>query len=297
MADMTDLPFSRICKDHGARLIFREMVSSEAIVRGNPKTLEMARLDDRERPVIQQIFGSNPATMAEAARIIEETFHPDGIDINMGCPVYKIVSNFDGSSLMRDPTRATEIVRAMKKSVSVPISVKTRLGWSKDSEILEFAKVLEAAGAELLTIHGRTKEQGYSGTANWERIGDVKRLVSIPVILNGDVIDAETTTRALDISGADGVMIGRGALGNPWVFEHVEPSLDERVSVVLTHARRHLEHYGERGMVTFRKHLAYYFKKELSRDHPQIDWKSVRERLMKVSTMDQLETVLANIKC
>ncbi|MEK7115989.1 MAG: tRNA-dihydrouridine synthase family protein [Patescibacteria group bacterium] len=307
MADMSDLPFCLMCKEQGAPMMFREMLSSEAIVRMNPKTLEMARLDDRERPVIQQIFGSDPTVMAEAARIIEEKFHPDGIDINMGCPVYNLVSNFNGAFLIKEPERASAIIQAMKAAVTVPISVKTRLGWSRDTDVLDFVKVIEAAGASLISIHGRTKEQGYRGVANWDRIGEARRNTSLPVLVNGDITSLTTAEEALKRSGADGVLIGRGALGNPWIFGQLithqgmgdarrtangAPDLSDRVAVVREHARRHIARYGERGMVSFRKHLAYYFKKELRHEAPHLDWNDLRARLVRVSTLDELKTIL-----
>jgi nifR3 family TIM-barrel protein len=285
--------------------MFREMVSAEAIVRLNPKTLEMAKADDGERPLVQQIFGADPHTMAEAARIIEERFHPDGIDINMGCPVYNIVSNFNGASLMRDPERASNIIKAMKAAVRVPISVKTRLGWSEDADILEFVKVIEDAGASLISIHGRTKEQGYSGTANWNRIGEAKMNTSLPVLVNGDITTPELAREALSRSGADGMLIGRGALGNPWIFDQIVSylnngetatrtiSLEERIAVVRAHAKLHAERYGSHGLVRFRKHLAYYFKKELKQEYPWIDWSAAREKLVRVSTIDELDAILA----
>lgn len=308
MADMTDQPFCRICKEIGVPYIWREMVSAEAIVRGSLKTRAMTGITDAERPVVQQLFGNDPAKLAEAARIVEELQRPDGIDINMGCPVRKITENFDGSSLMRDPERAAAIVKAVKAAVKVPVSVKTRLGWSKDTEILEFARVLEKAGADLVTVHGRTKEQGYSGTANWERIGEVKRLLSIPVVLNGDVVDGPTAKKALELTGADGVMVGRGALGNPWLFneiaaafdarstKYVEPSLSERIQTVLRHARYQVERYGEGGLVKLRKHLPFYFKKELKAEYPDIDFTELRSRLVRISTLSELESVLASLR-
>ncbi|HEU0050524.1 MAG TPA: tRNA-dihydrouridine synthase family protein, partial [Patescibacteria group bacterium] len=243
MADLTDLPFSLICKEHGAPIIFREMVSSEALVRGNEKTLRMAEIDDRERPLIQQIFGRDPKTMAEAAKIIEERFHPDGIDINMGCPVYNIVSGFNGASLIRDPDRASRIVEAVKSVISVPLSIKTRLGWSQINEIAStnFLKRLQDAGADLITIHGRTKEQGYAGKADWKAVAEARETVpNLPVLVNGDIIDTRSAKEALLDSGADGFLIGRGALGNPWIFHQMneffsghinsffEPTLGER---------------------------------------------------------------------
>lgn len=311
MADMTDQPFCRICKEVGVPYIWREMVSAEAIVRGNLKTRAMTEILDSERPVIQQLFGNDPAKLAEAARIVEELQRPDGIDINMGCPVRKITENFDGSSLMRDPERAAAIVKALKAAVKVPVSVKTRLGWSRDDEILEFAKVIESAGADLITIHGRTKEQGYAGTANWERIGEVKRHIKIPVILNGDVVDGESAKRALQISNADGVMIGRGALGNPWIFNEIEdvvgagsprpgrgnraPTMDDRISVALRHASYQVERYGEQGLVKLRKHLPFYFKKELKTEYPQIDFNDLRSSLVRISTLKDLEKILKHL--
>jgi tRNA-dihydrouridine synthase B len=309
MADMSDLPFCLICKQEGAPLMFREMVSAEAIVRLNEKTLEMARADDRERPLVQQIFGSEPAVMAEAARIIEERFHPDGIDINMGCPVYNIVSNFNGAFLIKEPERATAIIKAMKAAVKVPISVKTRLGWSKDTDCLEFVKVIEQAGASLISIHGRTKEQGYSGVANWDRVGEARKNTSLPVLVNGDITSPDIAEEALRRSGADGVLIGRATLGNPWVFKQILnrldplahpdailPDMKERLRIVRAHASLHMMRYGERGMVRFRKHLAYYFKKELRAEYPFINWNDVRARLVRVNTPEELEEILKELE-
>jgi nifR3 family TIM-barrel protein len=300
MADMTDLPFCLICKDRGTSLMFREMVSSEAIVRLNPKTLLMAESDRRERPLIQQIFGSDPDTMAEAARIIEERFHPDGIDINMGCPVYNIVSNFNGASLIRDPARAHAIITKMRAVVSVPVSVKTRLGWTKDTDCLEFVKVVADAGASLISVHGRTKEQGYSGVANWDRVGEARAQVPhIPFLVNGDITTPELAKDALKRYHADGVLIGRGALGNPWVFKQMEaylrdgqeiedPTIEERVATIREHARLQVEHYGERGPVKLRKHLPWYFKGFHG-------WKDLRTRLVRINTLADIDTILDEV--
>lgn len=295
MADMTDTPFNLVCKAHGAPLIFKEMVSSEAVVRGNEKTIRMAMNEDGERPIIQQIFGSDPETMARAAAIIVERCGPDAIDINMGCPVNKLVSNFDGAALMKDPARAVEIVRAVKAVVSVPVSVKIRLGWSDDRECLDFSKRIEDAGADLVSVHGRTRAEGYSGSANWSRVGDVKAQLSIPVLVNGDIRCADDAKSALKASNADGMLIGRGALGNPWIFEALNatffersfspPSREERIAEVLRHARLHIARYGERGIVSFRKHLAYYFKGEAGN-------KELRSALVRVSSLQELKEVL-----
>lgn len=304
MADMSDLPFCLLCKQHGTPLMFREMVSSEAIVRLSEKTLKMAEFDERERPLVQQIFGSDPATMAEAARIIEERFHPDAIDINMGCPVYNIVSNFNGAFLIKEPERAQAIVRAMKAAVKVPVSVKTRLGWSKDTDCLDFVKVVEDAGADLISMHGRTKEQGYSGIANWDRIGEARaRVPALPFLVNGDITTPELAAEAMKRSGADGVLIGRGMLGNPWFAKQIVDFLGaageggfethpygtaERVNAIRDHARMQVLHYGERGLVKLRKHLPWYFKGYQG-------WKEIRSALVRISTLKELDDVLATV--
>ncbi len=272
MADMTDSEFCVIAKRFGAKIVFREMVSSEALVRMNDKTLSMCAFEEAERPIIQQIFGADPDTMAEAACIVEERFHPDGIDINMGCPVYKITSNFNGAALMKEPERAAEIIRKMKAAISVPLSVKIRLGWSDPRECLDFAPILEQAGADLLTVHGRTKAQGYSGIADWTMVGEVKKRVSIPVLVNGDVHTPEAAVPALAQSGADGALVARGALGNPWILKQIEELLrdgkistvideETRVRTVLDHVKLMIARYGEeRGVTLMRKHFAWYFK-------------------------------------
>jgi tRNA-dihydrouridine synthase B len=298
MADMTDSAFCRVVKDvtgeHDFPIMFREMVSAEAVVRGNDKTLGMTAIHEAERPLVQQIFGSDPKTMAEAARIIEAEHHPEGFDINMGCPVYKIVHNFNGAALMKEPELASTIVKEMKKVISVPLSVKIRLGWENIDECQKFIKVLEEAGADLVTIHGRTKLQGYSGTADWKAVGEAKKQVKIPVLVNGDVHKAELIKPALEASGCDGVLIARGALGNPWIFKQYreifagktpEPvTFEERMRVVRLHLKYHLEQYGESGVRTFRKHLSWYFK-------GQPNMKQFKDPMMKAQTEAELEAV------
>ncbi len=295
MADMTDSPFCLVAKELGAPIVFREMVSSEALVRGNEKTMWMADFDAKERPIIQQIFGSDPDVMGEAARIIEQKYHPDGVDINMGCPVYKITHNFNGASLMRDKDRACAIVRKMKENISVPLSVKIRLGWEDPTEALEFVKYLEDAGAELITVHGRTKKQAYSGKSDWEMIGQVVRQVSIPVLANGDIHKPEQVPEALRVTGAQGVLIARGALGNPWFFRHAQEVLEtgtvqtpidmeERMRVMLHHAQMHVEHYGEKGVKTFRKHGSWYLK-----NLPHV--KEFRQKVVRVESLEELNRI------
>ncbi|KKQ27456.1 MAG: tRNA-dihydrouridine synthase [Candidatus Magasanikbacteria bacterium GW2011_GWC2_37_14] len=346
MADMTDGPFCCVCREVSATppacldgmsgrptpswkegdsqpfVIFREMVSAEAIVRGNKKTLKMCEFEEIERPIVIQLFGGKPEVIVEAAKILVGQEIPpgpplqrgvlripDGIDINMGCPVPKIAGKGQaGASLMKDPERATAIVKALKQAnLGVPISVKTRLGWAVEDEILTFAKLLEEAGVDALSIHGRTKKQGYTGQANWEMIGKVKKLLKIPVIANGDINSAEDIEKCLEVTGADGVMIGRGALGNPWIFSSViaRSDSDEAIlakwgiatphssgarndinKVVLRHAELHLARYGEEnGLKTFRKHLLCYFKSISG-------VKEIRKELVKIETLDELKKVL-----
>lgn len=298
MADMTDSAFCRVVKSMASPIVFREMVSSEAIVRGNDKTMGMAAIHDDERPLVQQIFGADPDTMAEAARIIDEKYHPEGIDINMGCPVYKLTSNFNGAALMKEPERATEMIKKMKAAISVPLSVKIRAGWEEHTECLEFSKIVEAAGADLITVHGRTKKQGYSGKSDWDMIAQMKKQVSIPVLANGDVFSEPLFFDALETTECDGVLIARGALGNPWIFKQIEERLagktptevtmKERIRVVKMHADLHAEQYGERGLVAFRKHLSWYFK-----GLPGA--KQFREKLVRISTIDELRSILDSI--
>lgn len=297
MADMTDSAFCRVVKEMASPVVFREMVSSDAIVHGNDKTLGMAKIHDDERPIVQQIFGSNPERMAEAAKIIERDHHPEGIDINMGCPVYRLVNSFNGAALMKKPELATEIIKKVKEAVTVPVSVKIRAGWDDPKECLEFAKIIEAAGADLITIHGRTKKQGYSGVADWDLIREMREQVSIPVLANGDIFTPQLAFEALEQTKCEGIMIARGALGNPWIFSQIEEilagkeptriTLEERVRTVKRHAQLHIEQYGERGIVTFRKHLVWYFK--------SLPTKEYRPELHTVESLEAMNVILDKI--
>lgn len=278
-------------------------------MRLNPKTLKMASFNERERPLVQQIFGANSDIMAEAARIIYDRFKPDAIDINMGCPVYNIVSNFNGAALMKEPERAAEIIHKVKAAVPIPVSVKTRLGWKQDTDCLEFVKVIADAGIDLITIHGRTKDQGYSGKANWERVGEARRQVPrIPFLINGDITTPELAKQAMDISGTDGVMIGRGALGNPWIFKQIEtylrtgetclaPTMNERIATVRQHAHLQVEHFGERGLVKLRKHLPWYFpaKGWSASGGKGTELKILKSKLVRINTLSDLDEALKGL--
>ena len=233
MAGISNSAYRRICKEMGCGLIYAEMVSDKAISFGNKKTLDMLYMTDSERPIAQQIFGSDVKTFVEAAKIVEEKMHPDIIDINMGCPVPKVALRAQaGSALLKNPEKIKEIVAAVVNAVTVPVTVKIRSGWD-DAHInaCEVARVCESAGASAIAIHARTRAQGYSGKANWDIIKQVKTSVSIPVIGNGDVTSSEKAKEMLEYTGCDAVMIGRAAIGNPWIFKECKEYLENKVVI------------------------------------------------------------------
>lgn len=270
MAGVTDLPFRLLCSEQGAGMTGMEMVSAKAILYGNKNTEGLLAIHPQEGPVSLQLFGSDPKIISEiAARIEERPFAV--LDLNMGCPVPKIVNNGEGSALMRESKLAGEIIAATVKAVKKPVTVKIRKGFDEAHvNAVEIAKIAEDAGAAAIAVHGRTREQFYSGRADWEIIAKVKEAVSIPVIGNGDVTDGESARRMLSETGCDGVMIGRGARGNPWLFGEIAafledgrilptPSMEEKKKMILRHAALQLEIKGEyTGVREMRKHLSWY---------------------------------------
>ncbi|MCR5787755.1 MAG: tRNA dihydrouridine synthase DusB [Bacilli bacterium] len=274
MAGISDTSYRKIIKDMGAGLIYAEMVSDKAICFDNEKTMNMLAMDEKERPISQQIFGSDLDSFVKAAKIVEETMKPDILDINMGCPVPKVaLKNQAGSALLKNPEKIREIVSAVVKAVNIPVTVKIRSGWDENSiNAIEVAKIIEEAGASAIAIHARTRSQGYSGKANWDIIKDVVKAVNIPVIGNGDVTTPELAKQMLDNTGCSGVMIGRGAIGNPWLIKNSvdylesgsyddEPSVDEKINMMKKHLNMLIEDKNDHtAILEFRNHLMYYFR-------------------------------------
>ena len=273
MAGVTDLAFREICRKHGAGLTFTEMVSAKALVYQDAKTRTLLELGETEYPAGAQIFGSDPACMAEGASLALEASRAAIIDINMGCPVGKVVKSGDGSALMRDPEKAARIIEAVVRSVDCPVTVKIRKGWDKgNANAVELAIMAQEAGASAITVHGRTRVQLYSGKADWDVIREVKNAVDIPVIANGDVFSAQDAARILKYTGADMAMIGRGALGNPWIFEQAKAVLDggeapppppvgERARAALSQFEKAAGTKGERvACLEARKHYMWYLR-------------------------------------
>ena len=270
MAGVTDLPFRLLCKEQGAGLLCMEMVSAKGIYYNNKNTEQLLAIDEREHPVSLQLFGSDPEIMSEMAKKIEERPF-DILDINMGCPVPKVVNNGDGSALMKNPVLAGKIIEKTARAIKKPVMVKIRKGFD-DAHInaVEMAKVAEASGAAAIAVHGRTREQYYSGRADWDIIRQVKEAVKIPVIGNGDILTPEDAIRMEEQTGCDGFMIARGAQGNPWIFaqilhyfktgEHLpKPTAEEMVQMMLRHAKMQLAFKGDyTGIREIRKHAAWY---------------------------------------
>ena len=300
MAGVCDLPFRMLCKEQGAGLVCMEMVSAKALQYNNKNTKALLEVNEKERPVSLQLFGSDPVCISEQAKRIEDR-NFDILDINMGCPVPKVVNNGEGSALMKNPKLAGEIIEATAKAIKKPVTVKIRKGFD-DAHVnaVEIAHIAQESGAAAVAVHGRTREQFYSGKADWDIIAQVKEAVSIPVIGNGDLLDAKDVIEMEKQTHCDGFMIGRGAQGNPWIFHQIlhyfetgeligKPPIEEMVETMLRHARLQVEFKGEYlGIREMRKHAAWYTAgyKNSSK---------LRGRINAVETYEQLEALFQEV--
>ena len=300
MAGVADRAFRELCMSYGAAYVISEMVSSKGLTMQDKKSKELLFLSDAERPAGAQIFGDDPEIMANAALKAME-FSPDFIDINMGCPAPKIAGNGGGSALLKNPELIGKIVKKVVEVSPVPVTAKIRIGWDKNSiNAVEIAKIIEAAGADAITVHGRTKDQLYAPPVSLDEIANVKKAVSIPVIGNGDIVDGKSAKLMLDMTGCDFLMVGRGALGNPWIFQCInaylnkeadftEPTLEEKMDVMLRHIGTLCEYKGVRiGMREARKHAAWYIKGIRGAA-------AFRQEIGQLSTMDELKALAERV--
>ena len=297
MAGVTDLPFRVLCQEQGCGLVCMEMVSAKAILYKNRNTQELLQVDERERPVSLQLFGSDPKILSEIAASLEDGPY-DMFDVNMGCPVPKIVKNGEGSALMKNPKLVEEILSSMVKAVKKPVTVKFRKGFDDSCvNAVEIAKIAESCGVAAVAVHGRTREQYYSGKADWDIIRQVKEAVSIPVIGNGDVFSAEDAKRLVEHTGCDGIMVARGAKGNPWIFDQIttyldtgvipeKPSKEELKAMIMRHGQMLSDYKGEHiAMREMRKHVAWY-----TAGYPHSA--SLRNEINMVATLEGLKELL-----
>ena len=292
MAGVSDFAFRSICIENGAALTCTEMVSSKALVFGDEKTKELMYIPQEGHPCAVQIFGHEPDVMAEAAIIALEQSGADILDINMGCPVGKIVKSGDGSALMKTPQLAGQIVEAVAKSVNKPVTVKFRKGFDGGNvNAVEFARIMEQSGASAIAVHGRTRAQMYSGRADWDIIREVKKSVSIPVFANGDVFSYEDANHIIKYTGADFAMIGRGSFGNPWIFsENYYPNLEEKLDTAVRHIEMLSQRQGEYKACLEGRHLVGHYIQGVK------NASCFRQKIVKINNLDELKAIVGEIK-
>lgn len=289
IAGFTDSPFRKICISHGCGLTMTELISAEGIVRKNKKTMDLLKFTAEERPFAIQIFGRKPETMAAAAEVVE-SLSPDLIDINMGCPARKVVGSGNGASLLREPQLVNRIAEAVVKKTKLPVSAKIRIGWDESSlNYMEVVKALEDSGVSMIIVHGRTRAQQYSGKADWNVIREIREKSSVPIIGNGDIDSYKMAHEMMEFSGCPAVMIGRGAIGNPWIFSGRTPDSLEIIETIKMHLNLMLDEYGNRGIHMMRKHIVRYIHdtKNAAKARSAIVTASSREDI--ISILDKLE--------
>ena len=299
MAGVTDHAYRTVCKRHGAEYMISEMVSAKAIHFGDKDTDILARITEEEQPMVVQIFGSEPEIMAEAAKFLsDKEERPAAIDINMGCPVRKIVNNGEGSALMREPEKAGLIVRAVSEATDLPVTVKMRAGIGGVINAPELARACEEAGAKMITVHGRTREQMYAPSVDLGIIKEVKKAVRIPVVGNGDISSASDAREMLEKTGCDGIMLGRGTMGNPWLFDEIislfegkpftPPTPEEKIKAAEKHAEMLIADKGRTGVLEARRHISYYLKGIRSSA-------SARGKLNTAENFDEMKRILSDL--
>lgn len=301
MAGVTDKTFREIVRSYNCGLLYTEMVSTKGLIYGGEKTAELIDITEDQHPVNVQVFGNNPSEFGKIVETIQKK-GADFIDINMGCPAPKITKNCEGAALLKDFKNAKAIVTEVVKNASIPVTLKIRKGWDESSIVaIEYAQMAESEGISAIAVHGRTREQFYSGIADWDIIKDIKAKVKIPVIGNGDVFSPEDAKKLLEYTKCDGVMIGRGAMGNPWLFRRSykllknnylepEPTPDQKIDLAIYHLKEHIKYKGEYlGLRQMRKHLAWYLK-----GLPNAT--NVRDAINTIESMDEVERVLIDYK-